>query len=347
MKKVCIIILLFLVIHAARASDTLTLAVVGDIMLGTAYPGREFLPPGNDCSPLMANVKSYLQKADVAFCNLEGTLTDTLTNVKTCKDPAICYVFAMPTAYAACLADAGFDLVSIANNHTGDFGDAGRRSTVRALKQQGLAYAGLLSIPTAIIERNGVKIGFCAFAPNTGTCRLEDYDAAEKIVSNLDSICDIVVLSFHAGAEGAAMRHVPRQTEIYLGENRGNVYEFARRMIDAGADVLLGHGPHVTRAVDLYKGKFIAYSMGNFCTHSRINLRGVNGLAPLINIKVSKKMGTFLGGEIIPTCQERGVLGVQIDKQQRVIKEIQQLTKEDFPETALRIHDDGRLTTDM
>ncbi|MDR1225345.1 MAG: CapA family protein [Prevotellaceae bacterium] len=344
MKKAGVVILLVLAVHAVRATDTLTIAAVGDIMMGTAYPGREYLPPNNDCLPLMANVKPYLQKADVTFCNLEGPLTDSLKNVKTCKDPDVCYAFAMPTAYASCLADAGFDLVSVANNHTGDFGDAGRGSTAEALKKQGIAYAGLISCPTAIIERNGAKIGFCAFAPNSGTCRLNDYSAAERIVRGLDSICDVVIVSFHAGAEGAGMHHVTRQTEMFVGENRGNVYEFTRRMIDAGADVLLGHGPHVTRAVDLYKGRFIAYSMGNFCTYSRINLNGMNGLAPLINLEVNKKTGEFLGGKIIPTYQDKAALGVQIDEQPRVIKEIQQLTEADFPETMISIANDGTLS---
>ena len=328
----------------AAPVDTLRVVAVGDVMLGTAYPNRSFLPPDNDCSPLMASVKPFLQKADVAFCNLEGALTDDLRDVKSCRDTTVCYAFAMPTAYAKCLADAGFNLVSIANNHTGDFGDAGRKSTVEALKQQGIVYAGLLSCPTAIIERGGVKIGFCAFSPNKGTCSVNDYGEAEKIVRGLDSVCDVVVVSFHAGAEGAGMRHVTRKTEMFVGENRGNVYEFARRMIDAGGDILLGHGPHVTRAVDIYKGRFIAYSMGNFCTYSRINLRGVNGIAPLLLLSVDRQ-GKFLSGKIISTYQEREVLGVQIDEQRRVIREIQQLTKEDFPKTKIRIDDNGNIIT--
>ncbi len=330
------------VAYAVPANDTLHVVAVGDIMLGTAYPNRSYLPANNDCSPLLAPVQSYIQAADVAFANLEGALTDDLSTSKICKDTAWCYTFAMPTAYAKCFADAGFDLLSIANNHTGDFGESGRAQTAKALQDNNIAYAGLLTCPTAIIERKGLKIGFCAFAPNKGTCSVKDLDAAAKIVRGLDSICDIVIVSFHAGAEGATMRHVTRQTEMFIGEDRGNVYAFTRRMIDAGADILLGHGPHVTRAVDIYKDRFIAYSMGNFCTYSRINVRGVNGIAPLIQLGVDKT-GKFLGGNIIPTAQEKGAL-MRVDTSRRVIKEIQQLTKEDFPETQIRLADDGEIT---
>lgn len=325
----------------AAPADTLHVVAVGDIMLGTAYPSKKYLPPNNDCAPLLAPVQPYIQAADVSFANLEGALTDSLRDVKTCKDTTICYAFAMPTAYASCLSEAGFDLLSLANNHTGDFGEKGRAQTVNALRENGIAYAGLLTCPTAVIERRGLKIGFCAFAPNKGTCSVRNLDAAAQIVRGLDSICDVVIVSFHAGAEGATMRRVTRQTETFVGEDRGNVYEFSRRMVDAGGDILLGHGPHVTRAVDIYKGRFIAYSMGNFCTYSRINLKGVNGVAPLMQLSVDGQ-GKFLSGNIIPIAQAKGE-PMRVDVKRRVVKEIQQLTKEDFPEAQLQIHDDGRI----
>jgi poly-gamma-glutamate capsule biosynthesis protein CapA/YwtB (metallophosphatase superfamily) len=329
-------------IAAAAPADTLRVVAVGDVMLGTAYPSAEYLPPNNDCSPLLSPVKPYIRAADVAFANLEGALTDSLGDVKKCRDTTICYAFAMPAAYAKCLADAGFDLLSIANNHTGDFGEKGRAQTVNALRENGIACAGLLTCPTAIIERQGLKIGFCAFSVNKGTCSVTNLTKAEKIVRGLDSLCDVVIVSFHAGAEGADMRHVARKTETFVGEDRGNVYEFARRMVDAGGDILLGHGPHVTRAVDIYKERFIAYSMGNFCTYSRINLKGVNGVAPLFRLSVDRQ-GKFLNGNIIPTAQAKGV-PMRIDSARRVIREIQLLTKEDFPEAQIKVDDDGKIS---
>jgi hypothetical protein len=141
---------------------------------------------------------------------------------------------------------------------------------------------------------------------------------------------DIVIVSFHAGGEGKNFQHVTRKKEICFGENRGNVYEFAHAMIDAGGDILLGHGPHVTRGVEVYKKRFIAYSMGNFCTYARVSISGVNGLAPIFQI-YTQRDGTFIKAQIIPTCQLRRE-PVQYDTQNRVIEIIKNLTFSDFPE---------------
>ena len=116
---------------------------------------------------------------------------------------------------------------------------------------------------STMFEKDGIKYGFCAFAPNRGTVSINEISNAVNIVANLDSLCDIVIVSFHGGAEGSKHTHITRSNEIYLGENRGNPYKFARDVIDAGADIVFGHGPHVTRAIDLYKDRFIAYNMRN------------------------------------------------------------------------------------
>jgi poly-gamma-glutamate capsule biosynthesis protein CapA/YwtB (metallophosphatase superfamily) len=315
---------------AARGGDTVNIVAVGDIMMGTHYPSKEYLPPNGDCSGELVNVKHILKKGDITFGNLEGVLTDSHVGVKKCNNPSICYTFGMPTAFAACLVDAGFNLISVANNHVGDFGEQGRQSTKKTLDKHGLHYAGLLTCPFDTFTLKGVKYGFCAFAPNVGTMNVRDIPAAEKLVKELDKQCDILIVSFHAGAEGRTYQHVTRKTETFLGENRGNVYEFAHRMIDAGADLLLGHGPHVTRAIEVYKDRFITYSMGNFCCYSRINLQGVNGLSPIFTIKTDRH-GKFLKGEITSTKQIKSQ-PVLIDEEKQVLKVIQDLTRADFPE---------------
>ncbi|HEY4800561.1 MAG TPA: CapA family protein, partial [Bacteroidia bacterium] len=226
--------------------DSISIVAVGDMMLGTLYPSGH-LPP-NDGKDLLTPVKDILQNADLTFGNCEGGFMDEDGIAKQCKDSSLCYVFRMPEHYAKYYADAGFDLLSIANNHVGDFGEKGKEHTVAALKKANLHFAGLVSCPYATFEVNGVKYGFCAFAPNDGTVDLRDIENAKKIVAHLDSVSDIVIVSFHGGAEGATHTHVTRQTENFHGEDRGNVYKFAHAVIDAGADVVLGHGPHVTRA---------------------------------------------------------------------------------------------------
>jgi len=312
-------------------------------MMGTIYPNGEFLPPKNDCSRSFSMVKEYFAHADVVFGNLEGALTDSKENAKKCNNPDVCYVFGMPTAFAQCLSDAGFTLMSIANNHLGDFGQSGRESTMQTLKKAGIHYAGLLSCPTAEFEKNGVKYGFCAFAPNTGTVDVRNIPAAQELVRDLKERCDIVIVSFHAGAEGKGAQHVTRKTETFLGENRGNVYEFAHSMIDAGADILLGHGPHVTRAIEVYNDRFIAYSMGNFSTYRRINVEGINGLAPIFRIYTTRD-GRFIKAHITPTWQPVDDRTPRYDPNRRVISIIQTLTRTDFPEVKINISDDGWVT---
>jgi hypothetical protein len=324
----------------SKSKDTVQVVAVGDIMMGTLYPNGEFLPPGNNCSRSFSMVKPYFANADIVFGNLEGVLTDTKAGVKNCNDPQWCYTFGMPTAFVHCLVDAGFNVLSIANNHVGDFGEPGRTSTVQTLTNAGIHYAGLLSCPTVKFVKDGVKYGFCAFAPNSGTVDVTNVPAAQAIVRRLKDSCDIVIVSFHAGAEGNAYQHVTRQTETFLGQNRGNVYEFAHKMIDAGADILLGHGPHVTRAVEVYKNRFIAYSMGNFSTYSRINIAGVNGIAPIFRIYTTHD-GRFLKAHITPTWQPGDDRNPRLDPTGRVISVIQNLTRTDFPELKINITDDG------
>ncbi|MDR3133587.1 MAG: CapA family protein [Prevotellaceae bacterium] len=334
--------LLFLLFPVCVAAQEVTVVAAGDIMLGTIYPSRNYLPAGEDCSGLLEPLKSALSGGDITFGNLEGVLTDNAATPKKCNDPSVCYTFGMPAHFVNCLADAGFNLLSVANNHVGDFGEQGRRSTVETLKKAGIHFAGLAGYcVTDTFTLKGVKYGFAAFAPNSGTVSLKDIPAAEKIVRELAAACRIVIVSFHGGAEGGSRQHVTRQTEYFLGEDRGNVYKFAHRMIDAGADILLGHGPHVTRAVEVYRRRFIAYSMGNFCTFDRINVSGVSGVAPVFKIRTDSD-GAFLHAEIISTCQEKRQ-PPKVDTQQRALKIIQQLTRQDFPEMAalITIGDNG------
>jgi poly-gamma-glutamate capsule biosynthesis protein CapA/YwtB (metallophosphatase superfamily) len=309
--------------------DTLiTIVAVGDIMMGTNYPSESYLPP-NDLF-LLNPMHEFLQQADVTFGNLEGTILNSGGKVKNCSDPSKCYAFRQPEYFVAQLKTAGFDFLSMANNHMGDFGQEGRDNTTRILRENGIRFAGLETCPWDTLTVKGVTIGMTAFAPNTACLQITDYATLQSVVSKLNSFCDIVIVSFHGGAEGSGKTHVTRKTEFFYEENRGNVYEFARIAIDAGADVVLGHGPHVTRAIDSYKGKFITYSMGNFCTYGRFNLKGISGMAPLFQLRMTKK-GEFVDGRIIATKQ-LGEGGPIIDETNGALEQIKILTGMDIPE---------------
>ena len=301
--------------------EIVSIVGVGDIMLGT---GKNIL----------TDVESITKDADITFGNLEGVLLTKGGTPKICDN---CFSFRMPDNYVEYLKEAGFDILSLANNHINDFGKVGRENTVKVLKNAGIRFAGLRDYPYTIFEKDGIKYGFCAFGPNYPN--ITNFDDATSIVKELNSKCDIVIVSLHMGAEGQSRRHISRKTEYFLGENRGNPYKLARTAIDAGADVVFGQGPHVPRAVDIYKGRFIAYSLGNFATYGHFDLNGVCGISPIVKIWVNKK-GEFISGRIYSVKLIGSGIPV-VDKDQKALKEVINLTKSDVPETGLIIKTDG------
>jgi poly-gamma-glutamate capsule biosynthesis protein CapA/YwtB (metallophosphatase superfamily) len=338
MMRLLLLLLFIPSLLLAQKKDTLTIIGVGDIMMGSNYPTPHGLP-ADDGVHLLKEVESILAAADITMGNLEGVLLDEGGTPKTCRDPKVCYVFRSPQRYVNNLVKAGFDIMSLANNHAGDFGEVGRKSSMKTLADAGIHHAGQRAQPYIVFEKEGVRYGFAAFAPNSGCQSIHDLAAAQSIVSHLDSLADVVIVSFHGGAEGPQHQHVPRKNEIFYGEDRGDVYAFAHAMIDAGADIIFGHGPHVTRAIEVYKDRFIAYSLGNFCTYSGINVAGVNGLAPIINVYTNAR-GEFLQAHITSTRQSPRS-AVMLDPEQLVLKRIQELTRQDFPECNITIDSDG------
>lgn len=325
---------------ARKKSDTsfLDFAAVGDIMLGTNFPDNSTLP--NNPESLLKPADSLLLSADVTFGNAEGVF---LNNGGESKGfgPNV-YNFRQPEAYATLLKNSGFDFLSIANNHVYDFGAIGMNSTTKVLKNAGFAIAGTPANSFDIIEKNGLKIGMVAFAPHKGCLDLNDLPAVEKLVREVKRQCDILLVSFHAGAEGSKATHVPRKHEFFYDQDRGDVYEAAHAVIDAGADIVIGHGPHVPRALELYKSKLIAYSLGNFCTYAKFNLKGISGYAPLIKFRVNEK-GEFTSGRIYSFLQ-LGEGGPVPDENHSSAKLISKLSVEDFPESKLHIDEVGNIT---
>ena len=320
------------------ADSTITLVAVGDIMMGSNYPSEVNCPPKD--IRLLDPVATYLQAADLSFANLEGPVLDKGGTMKKCQDPSVCYAFRQPEYLTDQIKAAGIDLLSVANNHLGDFGEEGRSNTCRVLREKGFRIAGQLTHPWDTITIKGLRIGFTAFAPNSGCLPLNDNETVAQIIRELKSRSDIVIVSFHGGAEGSSFTHINRKMETYVGEKRGNVYAFARTAIDAGADVVLGHGPHVPRAIDLYKDRFITYSMGNFCTYKQFGLGGAAGIAPMFELKI-RRDGSFQEGKII-SVKQVGAGGPMLDPERAAQQLIQSLTKADLPECRLVMESDGR-----
>ncbi len=297
---------------------------VGDIMPGSDFPDRKKYPAKNGANVIHSDLVKIIQCADVAFCNLEGAVGD---DIKTKKGKT--YAFRIPTSLAERLGEWGFDLVSIANNHAGDCEDAGRHSTMKCLEYIGLIYSGSLFTPAGVtLEKDGITYGFIAVAPNKGCNNFHNTKLIENEIRGLDEKCDIVIVSIHGGAEGEDAEHLTKKVEYYMGENRGNLFELTHRFVDAGADIVFGHGPHVTRAIECYNGRLIAYSLGNFCTYGRFNLDGVRGLAPMIEVETDLN-GKLISGKIY-SVKQPWPGGPVPDDNQRVLERIIDLTEHDL-----------------
>jgi hypothetical protein len=320
---------------------SVTITGVGDIMPGTSYPSCCYLPPGDNPYVLIGEIADSVRTSDLTFGNLEGSFLNEGEPFKKCRDTSICYLFRIPEKYAGVLSSAGFDIISLANNHFGDFGWQAASTTMRLLDSLGIHYAGTEEVPYSIFVKDSVIYGFCAFSYTAGAVNINDTGKTCEIVKMLDRKCDVVIVSFHGGAEGAEYQRVPKTTEYFYGENRGNVYEFAHRMIDCGADIVFGHGPHVPRAMELYRNRLICYSLGNFFTYGRFNITGPNGIAPVIKVKTDIT-GKFISGTIIPAVQHPDGF-VRYDPSKRAIRKIRELTMLDFPGTELEITDDGKI----
>ncbi len=308
------------------------------MMIGTDYP-EDHLPDDDGVSFLNA-VAPILLSADIAFGNLESVLADGGEPGKTCRNLAACYLFRSPTRYANHYRDAGFDVLSLANNHARDFGEDGRTETMQALDAAGIYHSGREG-EFASFKINETTVAVLAYAVTIDSNMMLDYELAEQTVAAFAESHDIVIVSFHGGAEGAAMMHVPFAEEEYFGEPRGDVAFFARCMVDAGADLVVGHGPHVLRGIELYKDRLIAYSLGNFATYYGISVDGVKGIAAILLTTLDGN-GRFIEGEIVSTVQLRPD-GPSIDDQQRALNLIRGLSIEDFGDPGLTFLPNGRL----
>jgi hypothetical protein len=319
-------------------------AGVGDIMLGSTFPEESngaLLPP-EDGARLLDEVAPLLSSADVAFGNLEGPLLDEGPSEK-CKNakPGRCYAFRVPTRYGQHLRRAGFNVLSLANNHVGDFGDAGRASTRAVLDGLGLRYSGAPG-EVARLEVRGTRVVVVAFSVSPGTNDLTDVEGAAQMVAELARDADLLVVSFHGGGEGADRQHVLFGPEEFYGELRGDLRRFAHAVVDAGADLVIGHGPHVVRGMEVYRGRLVAYSLGNFATYRGFNLAGPNGLTLILEARLARD-GTFLGGRIHPGRQDPPG-GPRLDPAGAVIPVVRQLSREDFGADAVDVAEDGALS---
>ena len=257
---------------AARATSigpVTTVAVVGDVMLGRRV-GRALAAEGNFAAALEPT-RRRLAASDITAGNLESTLSTAGAPRQGGNS------FAADPRVLAGLRRAGFDVLSLANNHTGDFGLRALIDTVDRVAAARIAPVGAgrnlnRARQPAVVERNGIKFGFLAFnaigetpaagrdspgavrirmPPRTGPLNETDLRAMQAAVRRLNAKADVVVVLPHWGDQ-YTNRPVPEQRRV------------ARALIDAGADLIVGGHPHWVQGIELYRDRLIAHSLGNY-----------------------------------------------------------------------------------
>lgn len=317
------------------AGKSVRIRAVGDIMMGTDFPAG-YLPPEGGAT-VLAGVYDALRDADVTFGNLEGPLCDSGKTNK-CRPGQNCYAFRTPTSYGTWLEKAGFDLLSTANNHAEDFGQGCRVETESTLERLGIAYSGRPGT-LATVEHDGMKIGMIGFHTSRTGHYLNDHATASALVKAMAASHDLVIVSFHGGAEGSKNLHVPDRMETFYGEQRGHLRKFARAVIAAGADLVLGHGPHVPRGMELIDGHLVAYSLGNFATYGRFNLSGHLATSLILEATLDHE-GKLVSGKILPIHLEGEGIPMA-DPKKTSIDLVRSLSTEDFGARAPKIAQDG------
>ena len=264
------------------AERELVVAWVGDITPGSRYG----LPPEAGRS-LFAHVRPLLRRPDLTIGNLEGTLSTGGVSKCAGTDGDNCFSFQAPPENAAALADAGFDVLNLANNHAYDFGETGRQQTLAALSSNGVEPAGLPGEVT-VVRRHGIDVAIVGFAPYPWA---DDLTIVAERVAAAKVRADVVLVLAHLGSEGTAHQHVPLGREALDGEDRGDTRAFAHAAIDAGADAVLASGPHVLRGIETYAGKPIAYSLGNFAGFHNFATSGALAETGILKLTLSPRGG--------------------------------------------------------
>jgi hypothetical protein len=234
--------------------------------------------------------------------------------------------------------------VNLANNHSGDLGAAGRESTVTILDSLGLGHYGPLgSIALDTVQRGDSTsiVGLIGFSTYPFSYNLLEIDNSTAVVDSMRGLADILLVTFHGGAEGAGAQHVDTAPEFLGREPRGDLRQWAHAVIDAGADAVIGHGPHVLRGIEFYRGKPIAYSLGNFATWRGFSLAGPLGITAVLQLEFSGT-GEFIQGRLTPMYQARGQ-GPRPDPERRAITLMRELSQADFGPDGAIIQDDGTI----
>ena len=279
-------------------TESITVVLVGDILLDRGV--KEKIEENGYAYPFK-QIKNEIRKADIAFGNLECPIT--ISGVPALKESRI--LFKADPENAASLKDAGFDILNLANNHTMDYGREGMENTKEALKQVGILTLGAgenrnSARKPVYMEQSGVTIGFLGFSvfPTEGYFYFDDrMDISQLVIEDLSdevrnakAACDFLIVSFHWG----------REFDCYPTTSQK---EAAHLAIDSGADVVVGHHPHVLQGIETYKGKPVFYSLGNFVFDRQQPLETDKTILLRLNLKGNELDRIEIMPLIIVDCQ--------------------------------------------
>jgi hypothetical protein len=350
----------------ARLYAPVRLVFVGDINLGTVTL-PDGVPPDSGRGLLDRSRPSL--HGDLVVGNFEGVLADTGTSVKclvplTPKEqrrkarlrkqmkadtlpPATrpnCYAFRTPTMLAPRLVEAGFTHMNLANNHANDLGPAGRVSTERVLQGLGVRLYGPVGRITVDTVRRGdslTTVGLVGFTTYSYAYNLLDIERSAAVVDSIRPLVDLLLVTFHGGAEGVRALRTSEVAESLGREPRGDLRRWARAVIDAGADAVIGHGPHVLRGMEFYRGRLIAYSLGNFVTYRGFNLAGPLGITGVLQLEFSGER-TLRAARLVPMKQLPRE-GPAPDPEGAALHLVRRLSAQDFGATGAMINESGEI----
>lgn len=295
--------------HAGPAA--LSVSACGDVMMQNVDSGKTL----DDASLMgfMSAAAPWFQTSDVGFVNLEGPVGGS--QPKPCSSPH-CWRFKQGPSTPDALRAAGVSAVSLANNHANDMGESGQASSLAALDRAGIRSAGLFARPSARWRQNGLSVELLAMTANSFAPDFRRPEALASIRAAKER-SDIVILSLHMGCEGERCARLQGGKETYLGEDRGDPKAFGNAAVDAGADLVLGSGPHVPRGLALRDGRLIAYSLGNCAVGPGLSTAGKAALAPVLRAELDAKgrlaswdVGSFIGSgfKLTPDPSQRALL---------------------------------------
>lgn len=337
-------LLLLLSCPYAFCEDKISILMAGDTMLGQDT---------NKIQPkLFGNVLEVLNNQyNFKLFNFEGTIGDFKvdSNNPKCVTGKYCYKFMSPLNVLSLFKNInnGQIVFNIANNHSMDYGLHVQEQTYNIMKANGFGSIGASKNPIEMYEKNGSKIAIIGASPHNNTFSIFNNELLTEVI-RLKKQGYIIIVSLHMGAEGEEQYLVKNHDEVFLGQNRGNIYKLAHKLVDLGVDVIMGHGPHVMRGIEIYKNKIIAYSLGNFLTYGNFSLQGKTSYGGLLSIEIEKN-GDFFHGKFIGTQQLKSSMpakwneGVAIETSRDSMLWLKKISNENFRNTSIKFDNEGNL----